>query len=168
MLNEIPAQGTSALSMAPLGELPGNGERPEVSAGPTDIAGGQSVGSAAVIPAQGDVEHRGSGAVAAADCAVKASYLKPEPPVIEAASALQQGDAFRILCRFDQEEKDISPSRCDAEGMQAARRYREQQAWSARNRYSGMIDVDGITVRVAASPASRWNTTGARIRPAGS
>jgi len=86
-------------------------------------------------------------------CALSVPYLKAESPVIETANSdLRQGDVFRIICRFTTDVKDLAWSNCDADTARMVEGYREKIVTSSAARYSGMVDVNGSTVRVAASP----------------
>jgi len=86
-------------------------------------------------------------------CALSVPYLKVESPIIEtAASDLRQGDVFRVICKFRADLKNLSWPNCDADTARKVAGYHDKIARSSAARYSGMLDVDGATVRVVASP----------------
>jgi len=109
----------------------------------------QSGAPAGRMPAQNTADPVTSGQA----CALSVPYLKAESPVIETANSdLRQGDVFRIICRFTTDLRDLTWSNCDANTARMVEGYRGNLNRSSDARYSGMVDVNGSTVRVMASP----------------
>lgn len=86
-------------------------------------------------------------------CQITVPYLEPMAPVIETADGdVRQGDSYRVVCGFRPATRTIEWPSCDARVQRNIERYRQQLGHASGNRYSGMLDVNGITVRVTASP----------------
>lgn len=86
-------------------------------------------------------------------CRITAPYLIPNPPVIETAgSDVRQGDTFRIVCGYHPATKELEWPGCDTETENRVENFRQRIGRATGNRYSGMLDINGVTVRVTASP----------------
>ena len=86
-------------------------------------------------------------------CQLTVPYLEALAPVVETAgSDVRQGDTFRVICEFRAATQTLDWQSCDSETQRNVERLRERMQISAGNRYSGMLDVNGVTVRVTASP----------------
>ncbi len=84
-------------------------------------------------------------------CALDVVYYKPGLPMAEAsASVPAAGDTVLIRCEFYRTTGRIEFPQCNERAQKAIERLRFAQ--SSSSRYSGMLQVDGNSVRVISSP----------------